>query len=71
MKSGKMDHDKGRSLVWCLSQIRPMLEAEALARIERRLDELGRHADGRHNGELGTPEPLRLTSEDRRARSIA
>ena len=55
MKSGKMDHEKGRSLMWSLAQIRPMLEAEALQRIEKRLEELTDHAE-RH----GSREVLRL-----------
>ena len=65
MKSGKLDHEKGRSLVWVLAQQRAMLEAVALERIERRLDELGSYADQRRDGrgdELGGREPLRLTS---------
>ena len=64
MKVGKLDHEKGRSLVWVLAQQRAMLEAEALERIEGRLDELGSYADqrrDRHN-ELGGRQPLRLTS---------
>ena len=31
----------GRSLIWQLAQITPMLEAEALERIEARLEQLG------------------------------
>jgi len=44
MKTGKMKHDEGRSLVWVLSQMRAMVEAQALERIESRLNELqGKH----------------------------
>jgi hypothetical protein len=38
MRTGKLDHEEGRSLVWVLSQIRPMLEAQALERIEAKLN---------------------------------
>jgi hypothetical protein len=38
MRTGKLDHEQGRSLVWVLSQIRPMLEAQMLERIEAKLD---------------------------------
>ena len=65
MKSGKLDHEKGRSLVWVLAQQRAMLEAQALERIERRLDELSSYADqGRDSrgSDLRRQEPLRLTS---------
>jgi hypothetical protein len=41
MKAGKMDHAEGRSLIWSLSQIRPMLEAQQLELIEQRLNALG------------------------------
>ena len=64
MKSGKLDHEKGRSLMWSLSQIRPMLEAQELERIEARLDELGQVAEGRY-GQLGQgngSRPLRLSN---------
>ena len=53
-----LDHEKGRSLMWSLSQIRPMLEAQELERINARLDELGQVAEGRY-GQLGSG-PLRL-----------
>ena len=53
MKSSKMDHEKGRSLMWSLAQIRPMIEAEALERIERRLDELTEHAEQRYGRQRG------------------
>jgi len=35
-----MSHEVGRSLIWQLSMIRPMLEAESLERIEAKLQEL-------------------------------
>lgn len=44
MKSEKMDLNKGRSLVWVLSQQRGMLEAQTLERLEARLDEVSGHA---------------------------
>jgi hypothetical protein len=42
MRRGKMDHGEGRSLVWVLAQLRAMVEAEALERIEGRLAEMER-----------------------------
>ena len=41
MKTGQIDHEFGRSLVWALTAIRGMLEAQALERIEDRLKQLG------------------------------
>ena len=46
MKVGKIDYEAGKSLVWVLTAIRAMLEAQALERIESRLTELGQHAAG-------------------------
>src|SRR5215467_12708224 len=40
MKAGKMKHEEGRSLVWVLAQMRAMVEAQALERIEGRLAEM-------------------------------
>ncbi|MPZ58311.1 MAG: hypothetical protein GEU91_17820 [Rhizobiales bacterium] len=40
MRYGQIEHDEGRSLVWVLAQMRAMVEAQALERIEKRLDEL-------------------------------
>src|SRR5262245_65502107 len=40
MKAGKIKHEEGRSLVWVLAQMRGMVEAQALERIEGRLSEL-------------------------------
>jgi hypothetical protein len=42
MRRGKMDHVEGRSLVWVLAQLRAMVEAEALERIENRLADMER-----------------------------
>jgi hypothetical protein len=52
MKKGRMDREKGRSLVWVLAQMRSMVEAQALANIEARLTQ------------LGSPHVARLTSDD-------
>jgi hypothetical protein len=52
MKVGKIDTEAGKSLVWVLTAIRAMLEAQALERIESRLKELGQHA--------GVGEPMEL-----------
>src|SRR5262245_43228563 len=44
-RSGKMEHNKARSLVWMLGELRQMVEARALERIEARLAELGETAE--------------------------
>ena len=43
MKKGRMDHDKG-SLVWVLTKMRAMVEAEHLVRIEAKLTQLSETA---------------------------
>jgi hypothetical protein len=40
MKAGKMDHNEGRFLMWVWSQMRSMVEAQALENIEHRLAQL-------------------------------
>jgi hypothetical protein len=62
MKDGKMEHEEGRSLVWVLDRIRGMLEAQALERLEAKLDELGAHAQsiGGRNGHAITGGQARL-----------
>jgi hypothetical protein len=40
MKAGKMHHNEGRSLMWVWSQMRSMVEAQALESIERKLAQL-------------------------------
>src|SRR5262245_60902728 len=40
VKAGKMKHEEGRSLVWILSQMRALVESQALERIEQRLEQL-------------------------------
>jgi hypothetical protein len=47
MKDGKMDHEHGRSLVWVLGQLRAMLEAQHLERIEEKLNRLAETAEAR------------------------
>jgi hypothetical protein len=47
MKAGKLDHEKGGSLVWCLGQMRAMVEARHLERIEAKLNELQATAESR------------------------
>ena len=44
METREINHEEGRSLIWSLSQIRPMLEAQALERIEARLEQLNAEA---------------------------
>ena len=50
MKAGKLDLEMGRNLVWVLSQMRPVLEAEALTRIEEKLQQLNAYAAQRNGG---------------------
>jgi len=62
VKAGKIPHDEGRSLVWILSQMRAMLEAQELERLEAKLDELGAQAlrIGGSNGHAITGGQARL-----------
>ena len=48
MKRGKIDDEPGRSLVWVLSQLRAMLEVQALEGLEARMAALQAHAEKRH-----------------------
>ncbi len=48
MKASKLDHDKGRSLVWVLAQMRAMLEAQQLEQMNARLEELAQLAESRY-----------------------
>ena len=41
VESSKLSHEIDRSLIWQLAQIRPMLESEALERIEEKLERPG------------------------------
>jgi hypothetical protein len=50
MRDGKLDHQQGRSLVWCLSQMRGMVETQALERLEQRLEELAPSIEGKAHG---------------------
>ena len=40
VRTGKVEHEEGRSLVWILSQLRAMVETKALADIEEKLEAL-------------------------------
>jgi hypothetical protein len=64
MKAEKLDHDKGRSLVWVLAQMRAMVEAQHLERIEAKLKALHAAAESRGvitvNGHDGPNQPARL-----------
>ena len=48
MRDGKLDHGQGRSLVWVLSQLRAMVETQALERLEQRLEELAPTIEARN-----------------------
>ena len=56
MRDGKLDHDK--QSVWVLSQMRAMVEAEAIERLEQRLDELSQQ--GGSHGHTGADRSARL-----------
>jgi hypothetical protein len=64
MKAGKLDHEKGRSLVWVLAQMRAMVEAQHLERIEAKLNHLNDAAQSRglltYNGHAGADSEARL-----------
>jgi hypothetical protein len=46
----KLDHGEARSLVWILSQMRAMVETQALERLEQRLEELAPSIEGKGHG---------------------
>jgi hypothetical protein len=50
MKAGTLDHKEGRSLVWVLDRLRAAVEAEALQRIEAKLDAVAGMAGGYPDG---------------------
>ena len=61
MKSDKLNHDKGKSLVWVLGQMRAMLEAQQLEQMNARLEELAQLAESRYGAAgLSGREPLGL-----------
>jgi len=47
MKAGQLDHETGRSLIWALTQLRGLVEARHLERIEVKLNELQVVAESR------------------------
>ena len=53
-----MDHEKGRSLVWVLSQMRAMVEAQSLKRIEHRLEQLSNAPPASVYGDHEEPKAL-------------
>jgi|SoiMethySBSTD1v2_1073268.scaffolds.fasta_scaffold304966_3 hypothetical protein len=65
MKKGRIDCEKGNSRIWALSQLRCMVEAQALMDIEARLEQLARqspHARESFGGYLITDEEAHLSS---------
>ena len=60
MRDNKLDHNQGRSLVWVLSQVRAMVETQALERLEARLEELSPSIEGR-NGYTRANRPTSAT----------
>ena len=61
MRAGKLDHQEGRSLVWCLGQMRAMVETQALERLEQRLEELAPSIEGRAPGHVAGSRPPQST----------
>jgi hypothetical protein len=59
MRDKKLDHAEGRSLVWVLSQMRAMVETQALERLEQRLDELAPTIEGKARGFATADRPSR------------
>ena len=59
MRDNKIEHGKGRSLVWVLSQMRAMVETQALERLEQRLEELAPAIEGKSRGFTSTDHPSR------------
>jgi hypothetical protein len=59
MRDNKLEHGKGRSLVWVLSQMRAMVETQALERLEQRLEELAPSIEGKSRGFTSTDHPSR------------
>ena len=59
MRDNKLDHGKGRSLVWVLSQMRAMVETQALERLEQRLEALAPSIEGKPRGFTSTDHPSR------------
>jgi hypothetical protein len=47
-RKDRMDHEKARSLVWMLAQLRTMVETQTLERLEKRLEELAPEVEARH-----------------------
>jgi hypothetical protein len=64
VRAGKLPHEEGRSLVLILAQMRAMLEAQHLERIETKLDTLSAAAESRGmitiNGDARTDQQARL-----------
>lgn len=61
MRDNKLDHQQGRSLVWCLGQMRAMVETQALERLEQRLEELAPSIEGRAPGHVTASRPPQST----------
>ena len=59
-RNGKITHNQARSLVWMLSQLRAMLETQALECIEQRLEELEPTIETHKPGHGGINRPIRL-----------
>jgi len=59
MRDKKLDHAEGRSPVWVLSQMRAMVETQALERLEQRLEELAPTIEGKQRGFTSTEHPSR------------
>jgi hypothetical protein len=63
MRAGRLPHEEGRSLVWVLAQMRAMIEAQHLERIEAKLNQLQATAESRGmlpHGHASADQPSRL-----------
>ena len=59
-RSSKMGHDNARSLVWMLDKLRSALEAQALERLEAKMDELAKTAEAGSHGHSPADQEYRL-----------
>jgi hypothetical protein len=55
VKSGKLDHEQGRSLVWMLAQLRTMLEGQLLEEMHAKLSQVSQQAEARDHGYIALP----------------
>lgn len=59
-RNGKMSHENARSLVWMLDKLRSALEAQALERLEAKMDALAKTAKSSDYGHSPADQEYRL-----------